>query len=147
VRTAHLSPHFVLEEFRCRDGTDVPRAAVPALEVWCELWGEPLRAGFGPVRILSGFRTRRHNERVGGARNSFHVYDARDVRQARPRWMAGVAADVACARGDASRWQQWAHSHRRETHGLGDRARGGVGVYPEDRFVHLDTGPMRDWRG
>jgi len=106
-----------------------------------------MRREFGAVRILSGYRTAQHNAVVGGAGSSWHVYDGRDRITGKPRWTSGVAADVACATGDVLRWHEWAIYHRRETEALSEAARGGIGLYRNARFVHLDTGPMRDWNG
>ena len=145
--TDALSPHFRLREFDCKDGTPAPAGARAALELWCFLWGEPLREEFGRVRILSGYRTERWNRLQGGAASSYHVYDAIDLPWRRLRHESGVAADVVCQRGNAQRWHEWARMHRRESRRLGGIRRGGVGFYPAQRFVHLDTGPERSWQG
>lgn len=80
----------------------------------------------GPWEVISGFRSAETNERLrrrggGVARNSLHLQGrAIDVR------LAGVAlAELRDA----------ALSLRR----------GGVGFYPAERFVHLDTGAVRRW--
>ena len=39
---------------------------------------EPMRKKYGRVTIVSGYRTRSHNRRVGGASNSFHLYAMHD---------------------------------------------------------------------
>ncbi len=80
----------------------------------------------GPFDVISGYRSpatnamlRRRSTAV--AKNSFHMYGrAIDVR------LAGLATrtlrDAALS-----------------------LARGGVGYYPRDNFVHLDTGRVRTW--
>jgi uncharacterized protein YcbK (DUF882 family) len=83
---------------------------------------EPLRARYGPVTVISGFRTPAWNERVHGAPHSWHVYLA-----ARP----GAAADVWCAHGSA---REWAHH-------LDQLGAGGIGTYAS--HVHVDTRPGR----
>lgn len=72
-----LSPYFRLVEFASRDGADEVLVH-PAL-VQSVL--DPVRLHFGsPVHISSGYRSPAHNRRIGGARNSRHVY--------------GMAADI-----------------------------------------------------
>lgn len=74
----HLSPHFRLSEFRCRCcGNVIERAA---RELAQRL--EPVRLGYGPIRIVSGFRCARKNALSGGRLFSQHL--------------VGLAADIAC---------------------------------------------------
>ena len=87
-----------------------------------------VQAEFGgrPILVTSGYRTRSTNERlraqgIDAARNSFHLRgQAVDIQ------MPGVAPASMTEVGSSL--------------GLG-----GVGVYT--RFVHLDTGPKRVWKG
>lgn len=81
-----------------------------------------------PLTIVSGYRSpetnkmlRRRNRKV--AKNSFH--------------MKGMAVDVRP--GDVS--TRTFSKLSRKMHA------GGVGYYPRNGFVHLDTGPVRSWRG
>ena len=74
---AYLSPHFRVQEFRCKDGSDpvfVDTALVELLE--------QLRTHFGKaVTITSGYRTPAHNAKAGGTRFSQHLYGrAADIR-------------------------------------------------------------------
>ena len=101
---AYLSPHFRVQEFRCKDGSDpvfVDTALVELLE--------QLRAHFGKaVTITSGYRTPAHNAKAGGTRFSQHLYGrAADIRVQG----ASVEEVAACA--------------ERLLHGCG-----GVGRYP-----------------
>jgi Peptidase M15 len=74
------------------------------------------------LRITSGFRSRRHNRRVGGARRSQHIHcTAADF------YIPGVNK-MALAR------------YLKRMPG-----RGGVGTYCGNRTVHLDVGPRRTW--
>lgn len=114
-----LSPHFHTDEFRCRDGTPAPRACWGMMSMLCTLHLEPLRAEFGTVRVVSGYRTRAWNIQVGGAPHSYHVYNAN---------RHGVAADIRCARGGPQRWAAWLERH---THP------GGLGIYGD--HIHVDT--------
>src|SRR4051794_26311569 len=95
MRSARPSTHFRWSEFRCHDGTPAPGFAHDDLRRLCRRYLEPLRRRYGPVWIISGYRTPEHNERVGGAPQSYHVY-----REARP----GTAADVTAARGSPADW-------------------------------------------
>ena len=129
-----LSANFVLAEFHCCRGhcaqASVPAGAVPALRRLVREVLQPMRNRFGRCTVTSGFRNKRHNAHVGGEDNSFHRYD---VRPHAP------AADVFFASGTVT---EWAAEARRL---LG--AIGGIGTYPNDRFVHVDLGPKRKWTG
>ncbi|MCM0018479.1 MAG: DUF882 domain-containing protein [Tagaea sp.] len=91
------------------------------------LWRVRARIGAeAPWRILSGFRTERTHDAIkranrSAARNSFHVQ--------------GKAVDVAM---DGVSPRVVARAARAE--GVG-----GVGLYARRGFVHLDTGPRRNW--
>lgn len=124
ARRPRLTLHFAAREFDCRDGTPWPtRYLMDAVILSLEL--EHLRARFGPCTVLSGYRTRRHNARVGGAPSSFHVWDARPEG-------SGVAADVRFARGRPRHWAEAAAQRPRI---------GGIGTYTD--FVHIDTRSAR----
>ncbi len=77
-----------------------------------------------PFEILSGYRTPRTNQalrREGAAKNSMHLQGkAVDIR------IEGVAL---------------AHVGRAAI----ELAAGGVGWYPRQNFLHIDTGPVRTW--
>lgn len=79
-----LSTNFSLDEFASADGT-APSAEV--LKNLTELAKnlEVLRKHIGqPIRVTSGFRSREHNKKIGGATNSYHVL--------------GMAADIQVAK-------------------------------------------------
>lgn len=113
-----LTPHFDTREFNCRSGVALPPSSYRQVTRLCERYLEPLRDRFGPVVVVSGYRTRRWNRKVGGAPDSYHVYRAGRV---------GVAADVVCHIGDSVDWYEFLDA-------LNAR---GLGQY--DDHVHVDT--------
>ena len=128
-----LSEHFRVREFDCKDGTRVPKAAIPALVRLCRDVLEPMRDRFGPCTVMSGYRHAAYNRRIGGARYSQHIYDLDP---------STVAADLIFARGQASEWAAYAESLLARKYG----GRGGVGRYTG--FVHVDNrGYPARWRG
>jgi uncharacterized protein YcbK (DUF882 family) len=81
-----------------------------------------------PFHIISGYRSSRTNALLrkcgkGAAKNSLH--------------MQGKAADVRLPGCRLSLLRRVAFKLKG----------GGVGYYPRDRFVHIDVGPIRYWRG
>lgn len=89
------------------------------------------QAEFGydePLILASGYRTRATNEALlrsnrKVAKNSFHV--------------KGMAADITVRSGSIRKLRRIANALNS----------GGVGFYPNERFVHFDTGPKRRWVG
>ncbi|MAS88005.1 MAG: twin-arginine translocation pathway signal sequence domain-containing protein [Micavibrio sp.] len=76
--------------------------------------------------VLSGFRSHKTNAMLrrtttGVAKNSFH--------------MEGRAIDIRIPGYSVAELQKNAHQLKL----------GGVGYYPKSGFVHIDTGPIRDW--
>ncbi len=86
------------------------------------LWEVARRSGLaGELTILSGYRTPQTNLAVRGAGDSQHLRaGALDVLVASER-LAGFAEQAL------------------------KLGRGGVGVYAQRGFVHLDSGPFRQW--
>jgi uncharacterized protein YcbK (DUF882 family) len=121
-----LTPNFVVAEFDTRDGTPVPKEAIPALKEWCQRIGEPARDRFGPVHITSGFRHAAYNASIGGATNSVHIwnYPGRNGK--------AIAVDFTCATGSARDWFNF-------TAGKAD----GRGSYSS--FHHADTRNNIGW--
>ncbi len=79
-----------------------------------------------PFHVVSGYRSPKTNamlrRRTGGvARKSFHV--------------RAMAADVQLATRSVKQIQRAGKALRA----------GGVGIYSRSAFVHLDSGPVRDW--
>lgn len=83
---------------------------------------------FGECEVLCGYRTPATNEMLrrrtrGVAKRSYHLVGrALDIHlpQARLRHVRSTAQALTL---------------------------GGVGYYPRSHFIHLDTGPVRTWRG
>ena len=68
-----LTKNFELEEFACKDGTAVPRRYYENCKELAENL-QVLRDSLGvPLEILSGYRTVKHNKKIGGASASFHL--------------------------------------------------------------------------
>lgn len=122
LRHTKLTEHFRWAEFGQRDGTLPPRTAFPAYRDLCARFLEPLRALYGPVSVVSGYRTRAHNASVGGAPASRHMPSVEP---------GAVAADIVCARGTPAEW-----------HAALDRLNpGGLGLYAG--HVHVDNRRVR----
>lgn len=88
------------------------------------------RLGFrnAEVLVLSGYRSAKTNAKMrrthpGVASNSFHI--------------RGQAVDFQISGVPLHKVKQAAES----------LSNGGVGYYPVSNFVHVDTGPVRTWRG
>jgi hypothetical protein len=106
-----------------------------------------MRVEFGQVTVHSGYRTPAYNQKVGGARQSVHLLTTQLPRRDAGSTILAAAADVSCAHGRPLEWARWAEHRRLGARHLGPRGRGGVGRYIVQGFVHLDTGPLRSWRG
>jgi uncharacterized protein YcbK (DUF882 family) len=97
----------------------------PAL--YDQLWEIHQRVGSSePWRVISAYRSPRTNAASrkthrGVARNSFHIQ--------------GRAIDIDLADRSVRAIRQAAQSLQA----------GGVGQYPRSEFVHIDTGPVRNW--
>jgi hypothetical protein len=127
AKTGQMSPHFNVREFDCHDGRRVPTIAEPALRRLCLNYLEPVRTVFGPVKILSGYRPKDYNARIGGAKFSQHIYELTP---------GSVASDFTCAHGSPAEWYRF----------LDNLGPGGLGRYPG--FVHVDNRPGKArWSG
>ena len=75
--TDKITEHFREYEFRCKccGKVDISRILVNRLEVARGLYGKPMI-------VTSGYRCPRHNEAVGGVKDSYHTQ--------------GLAADILC---------------------------------------------------
>jgi len=75
-----------------------------------------------PVVVVSGYRSPRHNRRVGGAGRSMHL--------------SCEAADITVAGVSKKRLHTYLMRHPK---------RGGVGLYARFDAVHIDIGNKRNW--
>lgn len=124
-----LTAHFSLDEFKCKDGTPVPKKYLMNVKALCmclerirEVWGEP-------ITIISGYRTESYNDRVSGSENSQHL--------------TASAADITIPGVHPSDVSQ----KIRELIDEGTILQGGVGLYP-GRFAHYDVrGTPARWEG
>lgn len=114
-----LTKNFSLEEFACRDGSEVPAELMTnvmklanQLQILRDYLGEP-------IHVNSGYRSPSYNAKIGGAKNSQHMLaKAADitVKSKTPKQLA-VLIEKLIANG-VLRF-------------------GGMGLYPG--FVHVDV--------
>ena len=117
-----LTENFSLWEFKCRDGTNVPpecmdnvRVLVQNLQVLRDVVGKP-------IRVISGYRSKKYNTRIGGARRSQH--------------MTAKAADIKISGMKPVEVKELITRLIKE----GKMHKGGIGLYKT--FTHYDT---RGW--
>jgi|SRR5690625_1673681 len=111
-----LSRNFVLREMQSRDGSDKVLVH-PALLILLQ----QIRDEFGHIHITSGYRSPKHNENVGGAPASTHLY--------------GMAADIVPV--DAELLDVYEY--------LKLQGIGGLKLYPDKDFIHIDVSRYRRW--
>lgn len=142
--TDRLSEHWTVAELcRQRDWpilandpvaqNHLRRLVAVALEPIRDLWG-------APVLCVSGYRSPQHNARVGGAKQSQHMFGrAADITPVGINWAA--LREGRGSERDADRLLGFATLIE---HHLGKEleAIGGVGLYPG--FVHVDIRPRGD---
>ena len=115
----NASEHFKVKEFACHDGSDY----VP-IDKGLLIKLEALRAKLGhlPIHITSGYRSTEYNNKIGGAKNSYHT--------------CGKAVDIYIK----------GKTPAQIAHAAQPLWFGGIGLY--DDFVHLDTrSNMFYWKG
>ena len=114
-----LTKNFNLNEFRCKDGTQVPENLLSNIQNLAQQL-QVIRDHLGePVYINSGYRTPSYNKKIGGVNESQHVNaKAADikVKGKSPKQLA-VEIEKLITEGKVKI--------------------GGIGIYPS--FVHVDT--------
>jgi len=118
---AMVAINRILRDFRTDEATRMDNRLVDIVSATQYMIGHDR-----PFSVISGYRSQRTNDALrrrssGVAKNSYHVRGmAMDLR------MKGVNVETIANIGKA----------------LGS---GGVGRYTSSNFVHLDSGPMREW--
>lgn len=111
---SRLSAHFDSTEFTCDCGCKVSfvdNRLVNALEELRVLVKRP-------IKILSGYRCVKNNAEAGGGKNSQHLY--------------GKASDIIIEGMTVPQMYEAAMQ-------VHDFFEGGIGVYPDNGFVHVDV--------
>lgn len=113
-----LTNNFWLSEFACKDGTPVPDNLIETVLELAENL-QVLRDALGePIHINSGYRTEKHNKRIGGVKNSYHVKAMASDISVRNRTPKQVARKI------------------KKLIAQGKMKKGGIGLY--NGFVHYD---------
>ena len=115
---AKITTNFSLEEFKCKDGSEIPKNVLPnIIELARNL--EVLRTATNkPITITSGYRSPKYNAKIKGAKNSQHI--------------TGTAADIK-VKGMTPKEVALVIEGLIES---GKMKQGGVGIYPS--WVHYD---------
>ncbi len=123
TRTAALSPSMAKAAFTKPRLVRRGRAQISCFPGRLKsILGRVARRFGRPVYVLSGYRSRRHNRRVGGARRSYHL--------------KCMAADIAVPKVNKYKLARFLKNIP---------GRGGVGTYACSGYVHIDVGPRRAW--
>ena len=116
-RDYYIRPNFQVKEFACGDGTNVILVSTQTLD-----WLQEIRNRVNkikpntPIRVNSAHRTYYYNAKIGGSKNSQHVF--------------GRAVDVKIPCGFSVE-----KFHRIVCDVVGNT--GGIGKY--DTFIHIDS--------
>jgi uncharacterized protein YcbK (DUF882 family) len=115
---AKLTNNFSLNEFKCKDGGEIPNEVLKNISTLAQNL-QVLRDAIGkPITINSGYRSPKYNAKIGGVKNSQHVKGkASDLRVSgmTPKEVALVIEGLI---------EQ------------GKMKQGGIGIYPN--FTHYD---------
>lgn len=109
--------NFTPGEMACHDGMATILIHAPSLDKL-----QRLRTALGvPMKVNSAYRTLAYNIAIGGAAGSMHL--------------AARAYDISMDGHDPKEFE------------VAARKAGftGFGFYPESNFMHIDTGPAREW--
>lgn len=116
---AKITNNFSLEEFKCKDGSDIPNELLPnVIELAKNL--QVLRDYLKkPITINSGYRSPKYNAKIGGVKNSQHL--------------KGKASDIV-VKGMTPKEVALVIEGLIEQ---GKMKQGGIGIY--SNFTHYDT--------
>ena len=107
----NITKNFKVKEFSCKDGSDkiiIDLHLVDKLQFIRDYINKP-------IKIISGYRTEKYNEQVGGAKESYHV--------------KGRAVDIQVDGFDIYKLAIIA----------GMTGFSGIGIYEKQKFIHLDN--------
>jgi len=114
-----LEKNFKLKEFKCRDGTPVPEELMDNVKLLAKNLQVIRDYIESPLVIISGYRTKKYNTRIGGARRSQH--------------MLAKAGDLRTSTHTPQELREVIVKLIKE----GKIMKGGVGLY--NTFVHYDV--------
>lgn len=115
---AKLTKNFSLEEFKCKDGSDIPNNVLSSIKELAKNL-QVLRDTINKtISITSGYRSPKYNAKIGGVKNSQHT--------------KGTASDIQI-KGMTPKEVALVIEGLIES---GKMKQGGIGVYPG--FVHYD---------
>lgn len=124
----NITRNFSWHEFGSHDGKAIPRKYMGHVRELAKNL-QVLRDHIGkPIKITSGYRSPEHNKRVGGVKNSQHLF--------------GKAADIKVSRKST----EAVYAAISDLIDQGKMSKGGLGLY--DTFVHYDIrGRNARWNG
>lgn len=115
---AKITNNFSLEEFKCKDGSEIPNDVLPNIVQLAKNL-QVLRDYLGKsITINSGYRSPKYNAKIGGVKNSQHV--------------KGKASDIV-VKGMTPKEVALVIEGLIEQ---GKMMQGGLGIYPN--FTHYD---------
>lgn len=115
---AKLTNSFSLEEFKCKDGGEIPNNILPNISILAHNL-QALRDYVNkPISITSGYRSPKYNAKIGGAKDSQHCY--------------GTAADIKVQGMTPKEVALVIEKLIKEKKMI----QGGIGIYPS--WVHYD---------
>lgn len=133
---------FRVSELACHDGTPYPEFFAGRLVTLLALLDKIREAHGGPVKVVSGYRSPAYNARLAEDSQAHQVASGSQHIQ-------GRAADLRPVNGTCEDFFQEIMALYRSGQ-LPEL--GGVALYPESRWVHVDTyksddGHLRTWKG
>lgn len=102
-----ISPHFTVNEFASKDGAEPVFISGDLVAIL-----EKIREKFGPVTISSGYRSPTHNNKIGGAAQSQHLYGCAadiQVKNATPDQVAEYVETLLPNKGGIGRYKNFTH--------------------------------------